>query len=102
MSKTLGNVIDPFEVIELLGADALRFYLMREVQWGQDGDVTWEGLHRRYEGELANDLGNLVSRATAMIVRYRRGPRAGGPKRARAGARVGGGAAGCRRPVRGA
>jgi methionyl-tRNA synthetase len=73
MSKTLGNVIDPFEVIDLLGADALRFYLMREVQWGQDGDVTWEGLHRRYEGELANDLGNLVSRATAMIVRYREG-----------------------------
>jgi methionyl-tRNA synthetase len=73
MSKTLGNVVDPFEVIELLGADALRFYLMREVQWGQDGDVTWEGLHRRYEGELANDLGNLVSRATAMIVRYREG-----------------------------
>jgi methionyl-tRNA synthetase len=67
MSKTMGNVID------LLGADALRFYLMREVQWGQDGDVTWEGLHRRYEGELANDLGNLVSRATAMIVRYRDG-----------------------------
>ena len=73
MSKTLGNVIDPFQVIDLLGADALRFYLMREVQWGQDGDVTWEGLHRRYEGELANDLGNLVSRATAMIVRYREG-----------------------------
>jgi len=73
MSKTMGNVIDPFEVIDLLGADALRFYLMREVQWGQDGDVTWEGLHRRYEGELANDLGNLVSRATAMIVRYREG-----------------------------
>jgi methionyl-tRNA synthetase len=73
MSKTLGNVVDPFEVIDLLGADALRFYLMREVQWGQDGDVTWQGLHRRYEGELANDLGNLVSRATAMIVRYREG-----------------------------
>jgi methionyl-tRNA synthetase len=73
MSKTLGNVIDPFEVIDVLGADALRFYLLREVQWGQDGDVTWEGLHRRYEGELANDLGNLVSRATAMIARYREG-----------------------------
>ncbi len=71
MSKTIGNVIDPFEVIDLLGSDALRFYLLREVQWGQDGDVTWEGLHRRYEGELANDLGNLVSRATAMITRYR-------------------------------
>src|SRR5947209_14947008 len=71
MSKTMGNVIDPFEVIDRLGSDALRFYLLREVQWGQDGDVTWEGLHRRYEGELANDLGNLVSRATAMITRYR-------------------------------
>jgi methionyl-tRNA synthetase len=71
MSKTLGNVIDPFEVIDRFGSDALRFYLLREVQWGQDGDVTWEGLHRRHEGELANDLGNLVSRATAMITRYR-------------------------------
>ena len=73
MSKTLGNVIDPFEVIDRLGADALRFYLLREVQWGQDGDVTWEGLERRYSGELANDLGNLVSRSTAMLVRYRDG-----------------------------
>jgi methionyl-tRNA synthetase len=73
MSKTLGNVIDPFQVIGTLGADALRFFLLREIQWGQDGDVTWDGLHRRYEGELANDLGNLVSRATAMIVRYRDG-----------------------------
>src|SRR3954466_7740374 len=73
MSKTLGNVIDPFAGIDLLGADALRFYLLREGHWGQDGDVTWDGLHRRYEGELANDLGNLVSRTTAMIVRYRDG-----------------------------
>jgi methionyl-tRNA synthetase len=73
MSKTLGNVIDPFEVIDRLGADALRFYLLREVQWGKDGDVTWEGLERRYSGELANDLGNLVSRSTAMLVRYRDG-----------------------------
>jgi methionyl-tRNA synthetase len=73
MSKTLGNVLDPFEVIESLGADALRFYLLREVQWGQDGDVTWEGLHRRYDSELANDLGNLVSRTTAMVARYRDG-----------------------------
>ena len=79
MSKTLGNVIDPFEVIDRLGADALRFYLLREVQWGQDGDVTWEGLERRYSGELANDLGNLVSRSTAMLVRYRDGVRARRP-----------------------
>ena len=73
MSKTLGNVIDPLEVIDVLGADALRYYLMREVRFGQDGDVTWEGLHRRYEGELANELGNLVSRTTNMISRYRDG-----------------------------
>jgi methionyl-tRNA synthetase len=73
MSKSVGNVIDPLEVVATLGADALRFYLLREVQWGSDGDVTMEGLRRRYEGELANDLGNLVSRATAMIVRYRDG-----------------------------
>ncbi len=73
MSKTMGNVIDPFEVIDRYGADALRFYLLREVQWGQDGDVTWDGVHRRYEGELGNDLGNLVSRATNMIGRYRDG-----------------------------
>ena len=57
MSKSLGNVIDPLQVIDGLGADALRFYLLREVQLGQDGSVTREGLDRRYEGELANDLG---------------------------------------------
>ena len=73
MSKSLGNVIDPLAVIDELGADALRFYVLREVQWGQDGSVTREGLDRRYAGELANDLGNLVSRATAMVVRYRGG-----------------------------
>ena len=73
MSKSLGNVIDPLQVIADLGADALRFYVLREVQWGQDGSVTRDGLDRRYEGELANDLGNLVSRTTAMIVRYRDG-----------------------------
>jgi methionyl-tRNA synthetase len=73
MSKSLGNVIDPLQVIADLGADALRFYVLREVQWGQDGSVTRDGLDRRYEGELANDLGNLVSRTTAMIARYRDG-----------------------------
>ncbi|HYX87324.1 MAG TPA: methionine--tRNA ligase [Gaiellales bacterium] len=73
MSKSLGNVIDPLGVISDLGADALRFYVLREVQWGQDGSVTRDGLDRRYEGELANDLGNLVSRTTAMLGRYRDG-----------------------------
>ena len=74
MSKTLGNVIDPLALIErTAGPDPLRHYLIREVQWGQDGDVTEEGFQRRYEGELANELGNLVSRTTAMIARYRDG-----------------------------
>ena len=73
MSKSLGNVIDPLQVIADLGADPLRFYVLREVQWGQDGSVTRDALDRRYEGELANDLGNLVSRTTAMIARYREG-----------------------------
>ena len=54
-------------MIDRLGSDALRFFLLREVQWDQDRNITWEGLNRRYEGKLANDLGNLVSRATAMI-----------------------------------
>ena len=100
MSKTLGNVIDPFEVIDLLGADALRFYLLREVQWGQDGDVTWEGLHRRYEGELANDLGNLVSRTTAMVGRYRDGVVPEGTNQLEPVHESGGGAPGRRRPDR--
>jgi methionyl-tRNA synthetase len=78
MSKSLGNVIDPLQVIADLGADPLRFYVLREVQWGQDGSVTRDGLDRRYEGELANDLGNLVSRTTAMIARYRDGRVPGG------------------------
>ena len=100
MSKTLGNVIDPFQVIERSGADALRFYLLREVQWGQDGDVTWEGIQRRYEGELANDLGNLVSRSLAMVERYRDGVVPEGHERARAGARQRRRAAGRVRPDR--
>jgi methionyl-tRNA synthetase len=73
MSKSLGNVLDPFEVIERFGADALRFYLMRDVQFGQDGSVSTASFEQRYESELANDLGNLASRTIAMIVRYRDG-----------------------------
>jgi methionyl-tRNA synthetase len=73
MSKSLGNVLDPFEVIERFGADALRFYLMRDVQFGQDGSVSTAAFEQRYESELANDLGNLASRTIAMIVRYREG-----------------------------
>ena len=73
MSKSLGNVIDPFEVIEKYGTDALRFYLMREVSFGQDGNVSTEGFETRYTTELANEYGNLASRTLAMVDRYRGG-----------------------------
>jgi methionyl-tRNA synthetase len=73
MSKSLGNVLDPFAVIERFGADALRFYLLRDVPLGQDGSVSTAAFEQRYESELANDLGNLASRTIAMIARYRDG-----------------------------
>jgi methionyl-tRNA synthetase len=73
MSKSLGNVLDPFEVLDQFGADALRFYLMRDVVWGGDGSVGMEGVTARYEAELANEYGNLASRTLAMIARYRDG-----------------------------
>ncbi len=73
MSKSLGNVLDPFEVIERFGADALRFYLFREVSFGQDGSISTAGFESRYETELANDYGNLASRVLAMVDRYRAG-----------------------------
>ena len=73
MSKSLGNVLDPFEVVQEFGIDALRFYLMRDVQFGADGAVGMEAFHARYEAELANEYGNLASRSLAMIRRYRDG-----------------------------
>jgi len=78
MSKSLGNVLDPFEVIDTYGTDALRFYLLRDVSFGGDGSVGMTGVERRYETELANELGNLASRTIAMVARYRDGavPRA--------------------------
>jgi methionyl-tRNA synthetase len=73
MSKSLGNVIDPFEVIDVFGADALRFYLFREVAFGQDGSVSTEGFEQRYTSELANELGNLANRTHSMVSKYRDG-----------------------------
>jgi methionyl-tRNA synthetase len=73
MSKSLGNVIDPRELIDVYGADAVRYYAARATNFGQDGNVSVDDVRERYERELGNDLGNLVSRTTAMIARYRDG-----------------------------
>jgi methionyl-tRNA synthetase len=73
MSKSLGNVLDPFEVMNEYSTDALRFYLMRDVAFGGDGAVGMDAVRSRYDAELANEYGNLASRTIAMITRYRGG-----------------------------
>jgi methionyl-tRNA synthetase len=73
ISKSSGNVIEPLELTEIYGVDALRFYTARVARFGQDGNASVDDLHERYERELGNDLGNLLSRTTAMIARYREG-----------------------------
>ena len=70
MSKSLGNVVHPLDVVDKYGADPLRYFLLREVVYGQDGDFTFERFIERYNSDLANDLGNLVSRTISMIGRY--------------------------------
>src|SRR5205823_8645965 len=65
ISKSLGNIIDPLELIDVYGADAVRFWMARAVSFGQDGSASVTGVQERYDNELANDLGNLLSRTTA-------------------------------------
>jgi methionyl-tRNA synthetase len=72
MSKSLGNVVDPLELREEFGADALRWYLLREMPLGSDASYTQERFLARYD-ELANVLGNLASRSVSMVIRYRDG-----------------------------
>jgi methionyl-tRNA synthetase len=73
MSKSLGNVIEPFQVADVYGPDALRFYVLREVSFGSDGEVSPEGFETRYTTELANEYGNLASRTLPLIERHRDG-----------------------------
>ena len=67
ISKSLGNAIDPNDLVAKYGADAVRYFLLREIPFGQDGDFSIEKLEARYEGDLANGLGNLFSRLTTLV-----------------------------------
>ncbi len=73
MSKTVGNVIDPNEIIDGYGIDAFRYYFSRHIPTQDDGDFTWERFESAYNTELGNDLGNLVQRVGSMVTRYQAG-----------------------------
>ena len=70
ISKSFGNVLDPLDLIDVYGADAVRYWCARAVSFGQDGSASIDGLAERYERELGNDLGNLLSRTTKMIEQF--------------------------------
>jgi methionyl-tRNA synthetase len=73
LSKSLGTMVDPVEAANRHGVDPLRLYLVKEIAFGGDGDFSWERFDERYNVDLANNLGNLVSRVTAMAHQYRQG-----------------------------
>jgi len=73
MSKSRGNVVRPGPIVDVTGVDALRYFLLREITFGQDGSFSYDALIQRYNSDLANGLGNLASRTLSMIQQYRDG-----------------------------
>ena len=73
MSKSVGNVVDPFALADAYGVDPLRYFLLREVPFGQDGNYSHEAIVNRINADLANDLGNLAQRSLSMIAKQRGG-----------------------------
>jgi methionyl-tRNA synthetase len=73
MSKSIGNVIEPFALVEEFGADSVRYFLMREAPFGSDFSISIEKLRQRHNSDLGNDLGNLLRRSLAMLQKYRDG-----------------------------
>lgn len=73
MSKSLGNVIAPKEIIDKYGVDAFRYYFLRHIPSYNDGEFSWQRIEEVYNNELANELGNAVSRTAAMIIKYQQG-----------------------------
>jgi methionyl-tRNA synthetase len=73
MSKSVGNVVDPNEIIDQYGLDSFRYFFSRHIPTLDDGDFTWEKFEGAYNGELGNDLGNLIQRVASMITKYQAG-----------------------------
>jgi methionyl-tRNA synthetase len=71
ISKTTGNIVEPVELVDEYGVDAVRYYLLRNLSFASDGDFSRDGLIQRYNNELAKDLGNLLNRVVTMTTRYR-------------------------------
>ena len=70
MSKSLGNVVNPMEMADKYGVDAFRYFLLSEMTLGQDSSFSEEGFIKRYNSDLANDLGNMLNRVVKLILRY--------------------------------